>query len=323
MRLSAEQSRKVQTFKGLAILAVVVVHNMPMGLPHVFLRPFMNFCVGLFLFFSGMLSTASRWKPWKRLIKVLIPYILWSLIYTVLQNIHSPGSIPMAFVKSTLLGNSAVIMYYIFLYCELTLLVPLIDRLARSRFRYWGFAVAPLEILLMRTVPMLAGRPFGGYLELIMGISCLGWFSYYYLGYMLGNDLIRVKPSPGKITGLWLLSIPLQMAEGYYYYIQGYENCGTQLKLSALLTGVLFAVMVYNYLRSGRERRVKVLEFLGDHSFGIYFSHLAVRQFLLMVPGYVGHVSWPVAGIVNIAATALLVLAARKILGKYSRYLAF
>lgn len=59
MKLTAQQSNKVQILRGLAIIAVVFIHNTPDGLAQVYCRPFFNFSVGLFLFLSGFLSNAS------------------------------------------------------------------------------------------------------------------------------------------------------------------------------------------------------------------------------------------------------------------------
>lgn len=63
------ESKKIQILRGLAIIAVVFIHNTPGGLAQVFCRPFLNFSVGLFLFLSGMLSDAGRYDPGKRLKK--------------------------------------------------------------------------------------------------------------------------------------------------------------------------------------------------------------------------------------------------------------
>lgn len=51
----------------------------------------------------------------------------------VLFNINTPTLIPFSFLKGLIRGNSASIMYYIFVYCEFTLLMPLVDVLAKSK----------------------------------------------------------------------------------------------------------------------------------------------------------------------------------------------
>ncbi|MDO4515482.1 MAG: acyltransferase [Lachnospiraceae bacterium] len=177
-------SNKIQILRGLAIIAVVFIHNTPFGIPQVVFRPFLNFCVGLFLFLSGMLSDAGRWNPKKRISKVLIPYAIWTLIYVCLSEYKTPLLIPVIFIKRLILGNAVETMYYIFVYCEFTLLIPLIDKLARSKYRYWGFAIAPTEIIVMRLIPMLMGGGFNKYIDAVKSVSCFAWFTYFYLGYI-------------------------------------------------------------------------------------------------------------------------------------------
>ena len=55
MKMSKEKSYKIQMLRGLAIIAVVVIHNIPSELAQVWCRPLVNFAVGLFLFLSGFL----------------------------------------------------------------------------------------------------------------------------------------------------------------------------------------------------------------------------------------------------------------------------
>ena len=58
----------------------------------------------------------------------------------------------MNYIWDLLTGQSSAIMYYIFVYIQFTLLIPLIDRIAKSKFKYWGFIISPLEIIIMRLV---------------------------------------------------------------------------------------------------------------------------------------------------------------------------
>lgn len=322
MKLTTEQSKSIQLLRGLAIIAVVFIHNTPNGLAQVFCRPFLNFSVGLFLFLSGMLSYSSNWNPKKRIIKVLIPYVLWTLIYSVIYNISHPANIPISFFKNVLTGNAAAVMYYVFIYCEFTLLIPFIDRLARSRFKYCGFFIAPIEIVIMRSMPLITGLEMNKYLSMVMSISCLGWFTYFYLGYLLGNKLISIHMASKKIILLWMISILLQFVEGGYYYSLGYGNCGTQLKLTSIISGTLFTLIAYNYVTHGTTKNAKILKLLGDNSFGIYFSHLAVMAVIDHIPVYTRYVPYPITAVITIVLTTICVLLGRRILGKYSRYLA-
>ncbi len=318
MALTKDQSKHIQILRGLAIIAVVVIHNTPIGISQVLIRPFLNFSVGLFLFLSGLLSSRASYKPLKRITKVVVPYIFWTLVYTCMNNLYYLAAVPTAFIKSLVFGNGAAIMYYIFVYCEFTLLIPLIDKLANSKLRYLGFVIAPVEIILMRTLPVVMGYQNNYYVDLIVNVSCLGWFTYFYLGYLIGNKKVSVNYKNSTLIIALVASILLQMGEGYYYFTLGSTNCGSQLKLTSVLTGVVFALLAYKFIYSQKTYSCKPLCTLGDYSFGIYFSHLAVMHVLSMIPGYAGFVAYPINAIVALVASFAMCWLGKKILGKFS-----
>ncbi len=321
-QLSKNKSYKIDVLRGCAILMVVIIHNIPIGLTQVWVRPFVNFSVGTFLFLSGMLSSAERWNPKKRILKIGIPYVIWTFVYVIIGNFRSPASIPVSFVKNLITAGSAAVMYYVFVYCELTLLIPLIDKLARSKYRWFGFLISPIEIIIMRLIPLLIGYEMNKYLRAIIHVSCLGWFIFFYLGYLLGNGLLSVKVSTLRVFLLLIISLVLQILEGYWYYSMGEENCGTILKITAVLSCVLFSFLIYWYLGTESAPAPKIFHFLGGYSFGIFFAHLAVMAILKHVPYYIEYVIFPLNAVVTIASTLLCVVIGRKLLGKYAKYLA-
>ena len=321
-QMTGNKSYKIQILRGLAILAVVLIHNTPIGIAQVWCRPFINFSVGMFLFLSGLLSSMEKWNLKKRILKITIPYIIWTLIYVILGNIKTPENIPWLYFKNLITADSAAVMYFVFVYCEVTFLIPVIDKVARSRYRWVGFVLSPLEIIIMRMIPVITGLEVNRYISLVMHISCLGWLIYYYFGYLLGNGYLKVTVSFSTIFWMWIVAIALQIAEGYWYYSMGELNCGTQLKLSAVLAGLLFVMLGYRYLEVDNVPMPKVLHLLGDYSFGIFFSHLAIMRVLGHFSSY-KQVGYPLNAIIVIALSLLVVMAGRKILGKYAKYLAF
>lgn len=322
MVITKEKSYCIQMLRGLAIIAVVFIHNTPGGAPQVFCRPFMNFSVGLFLFLSGMLSTAEKWKPWKRIKKVLIPYLIWTAIYVILYNYKTPALIPKIFITDLIEGNAAATFYYIFVYIELTLLIPLIGKLAKSKFMYLGFVISPIEIIIMRLIPQIIGYEMNEYIRIAMSISCIGWFSYFYLGYLLGNGIIKVNFSKVKLSVMLCIAFLLQVAEGYWYYLLGNQNCGTQLKLTSVLTGCIVCIIAFRFIESEKFHENKLLYLLGDCSFGIYFSHIAIMYMLSRIPKYGEFIIFPLNAIVTLFTSCVFVMIGKRVLGKYSKYLA-
>ncbi|MBQ1771597.1 MAG: acyltransferase [Clostridia bacterium] len=319
--LTREQSYNIQIARGIAIFAVVSIHHVP-GTGVFIARPFLNFAVGLFLFLSGMLSDAGNRHTGKRILKILIPYVIWSFVYVVRTYFRTPSSILPEYGKALLTGTGSGIMYYVFVYIEFTLLIPLIDRLARSKYRNIGFVIAPLEIILMRLLPMILGVRLPTLIRQIRHVSCLGWFTYFYLGYLLGNGLLKPKIPSGKLFSLWFLSLFLQVVETNLYYLMGNTNSGTQIKLTCLLSGSLFALLMYRMIFSGKAFEITPLKLLGDCSFGIFFAHPAVMMALDHIPGYTKYIVFPADAAVASFVSAFLVFAGGKLLGKAGRFLA-
>ena len=322
MVITESASKKIQLIRGIAIIAVVLIHNTPPGFAQVWCRPFVNFAVGYFLFVSGLLSNRKRWYPLKRIKKVIMPYFIWSFIYVLFYNRENPSQIFRVFIIQLVTGKSAPIMYYIFVYCELTLLIPIIDKLARTRVRWMGFAIAPLEIIVLRLIPILLGLSVNTHLATIMNISCLGWFTYYYLGYLIGNEIITISFPIPRIIVLWGVSIILQIIEGYWYFEMGVSNCGTQLKLTAILSGVLFVLLAYKFIVSSWCPKNVLLNLLGNYSFGIFFIHVLVMELLNMIPCYTEYVSYPINATITVMLSLVAVLVGNKVFGKKRSYIA-
>lgn len=122
---------------------------------------------------------------------------------------------------------------------------------------------------------------------------------------------------------MWVLSIFLQIFEGYWLFSLGNSNCGTQLKLSAILSGTLFIILSFKYIISDKYYYVITLEKLGNISFGVYFSHIAVMSVLHVFPWYVDFARYPMNAIIVLLVSSLFVAAGKKCLGGYAKYIAF
>lgn len=316
-------SAKIQVLRGLAIIAVVFIHTTPEGVAQIVCRPFLNFSVGMFLFLSGMLSDAKKWKPLKRITKILIPYIIWTFLYYLELSHRAHEWIIRDYFRYLLSGGVSAIMYYVFVYCEFTLLIPLINKLANSRFKYLGFIISPLEIICMRLIPMVYGIELNKYTNNIIRLSCLGWFTYFYLGYLLGNSYLSIKAKTRTIVKLWVISVLMEMLEGYVYYSLGSNDCGTQLKLTALLTSSLCCILAFKYIRAELSRVPSLLVTLGNYSFGIFFSHLLIKWFLVLVQGFTDYVLYPFNSILLLLLSLLVVMVGHKIFGRFAKYVAF
>ncbi len=330
-KMTELQSWRIQVLRGLAIAAVVFLHCTPAGIMQVYVRPLVNFSVGTFIFLSGLLSSKENWHPGKRILRVLIPYVIWTVIFTVQLFEGDLSELPGLIGWNLLTGKSDGIMYFIFVYCEFTLLIPLIDVMARSKLSWLGFLITPLEIIFMRTLPIVKGIEFSDNMQILITISCLGWFTYFYLGYMLGNGIIKVRMPDPLLAILIPVTLVLQGLEAYWQFSLGVRNCGTQMKVSAVLSGALICAAFYKwYIEKAGEKKInntnyagKFLKILGDCSFGVYFVHIFFKRILFGMEGFKEAVPFPLNGAVILILSFAFALAARKILGRAAKYLAF
>ncbi len=310
-------NKKIQILRALCICAVVMIHSNAGGYLGVLTRPFLNFAVAMFLFISGYLTKTEipsiRKFYGKRILRVIIPYIIWSVIFTVAYRSFD------SFFINFLTANCNSIYYYIFVYIQFVLLTPLIIKLAKSKFAYLGYFITPISIIIIRYLLPLAnislGFPFPGR-------NFLVWFIYYYLGIIFGNKICTCNISYGKVFAIYIGALIISEIEGFVWYKLGnYDMATTPIRLTSILTSVSAILIAYKFLRDDKvcliENNIftKALLFLGDCSFGIYLSHMLILFILRHIPGY-EYLFFPLTSIFTTIISALCVFLGKKILGK-------
>lgn len=291
--MSKEESYKIQILRGTSILAVILIHTIPSdyGLITLFFRPFLNFAVPSFIFYSGYLTkfpienTCSFFQ--KRIIKNLFPYIIWSIIYLICSRQFNIISV----VKSLILGSSAGHMYYIIVYLQFVILTPLIGMLMKSKFKWIGWLISPLYYILFLYPSRYFNLNINSTLFYIIDLTCLKWFTFYYLGLQLrNNNLVSTKHfNKNKCIIIYLLATLLQTPEEYYMLSKGISNIGTQSKLLVLIASSMFCLLSYIFIKEGKvncQSNRNILKIFGDYSSGIYFCHLIMIYLLPHIPGY-------------------------------------
>ena len=256
-----------------------MIHTTPAGEWQIFCKPFINFAVATFIFLSGYLTKADNdnWLAFyrRRITRVLVPYFIWTVIYSI-QDIQSEGL--SVLVKNLLCANATTTLYYIFVYIQFVLLTPLMGKLAKSRFRHLGWIIAPLSVVLFKYIPAFGDIHLGKHVELLWSDACLGWFTFYYLGLILGNKLLSPKFNLINLVIIYCVSLLLQMGEGYLWFTVDPAGCGSQLKLTSILSSSIFMLIIYSVLSSNHGTKCRLLSTIGDYSFGIYLVHMMILK---------------------------------------------
>ena len=309
-------NRHIQMFRAIAIIAVVMIHTTPAGQWQVFCKPFINFAVATFIFLSGYLTKVDNenWLKFyiRRITRVLVPYIIWTVIYSI-PDIRSSG--PSALVKNLLCANATTTLYYIFVYIQFVLLTPLLGKLAKSPYRHLGWLIAPLSVILFKYIPVFGDIQLGKHIELFWNDACLGWFTFYYLGLILGNRTIDRQFNIRNLAVLYCASLLLQMAEGYLWFTVDPAGCGSQLKLTSILSSSIFMLIIYSVLSSNHGTKCRLLSTIGDYSFGIYLVHMMILKALEPMALY-SAIPYPVTSLIILIISFIFCYICTAVTGK-------
>lgn len=318
-----KSNRKIQIIRGISICAVVMIHSNVSGIGAVLDRPFLNFCVAMFIFLSGYLtripvqSVKLLYK--RRILKVLIPYVFWTFLYAAENT--DVLEIPILLITA----NAAAPLYYISVYIQLVLLTPLAVILLYSSHSWIGWLLTPVSLLILRYGGIFIHIPLGPF---SISQLFLPWFIYYYLGLALGNH--RVSCSLGYKTSLFVYfcAIILSEIEGILWFRYGnFDMSTTQIRITSMITSVAAILLVYRYLEDrnipfSNHFGTKMIAKVGDYSFGIYFCHIAIMKILSYLPGYQS-ILFPMNSFLILLVSVLFIWLIKRILGKYSFIIGF
>lgn len=293
-----------------------MIHTTPAGEMQVICKPFINFAVATFVFLSGYLTKADNdnWLAFyrRRITRVLVPYFIWTVIYSI-QDIHSEGL--SVLVKNLLCANATTTLYYIFVYIQFVLLTPLMGKLAKSPYRHLGWLIAPLSVILFKYIPVFGDIQLGKHIELFWNDACLGWFTFYYLGLILGNKLLSPKFNLRNMVFLYCVSLLLQMGEGYLWFTVDPAGCGSQLKLTSILSSSIFMLIIYSVLSSNHGTKCRLLSTIGDYSFGIYLVHMMILKALEPMALY-SAIPYPVTSLIILIISFIFCYICTAVTGK-------
>ena len=321
-----KRNPRVQVLRGIAIIAVVLIHTCPTGIEQVFVRPFLNFAVAIFLFLSGYLTDISRINTKvfykKRITRVLVPYFIWSVIYTTLGMIGRGDFDIWKYLQNILLGGGAATMYYIPVYIQFVLLTPVMGRLLRKRMWWVGLLISPISYIYIYLV-LFRIIPGDDIVASLWHVCCLGWFTFYYFGLFLGNKFKKRRLNLNRLIELYVITILLQMVEGYGWYMLGSTSGGTQLKLSSLFSSLVFIMISYYYVNNERYRKCsRLLIVIGDYSFGIYLAHLMILEIISRLFPFWESIPFVVNSLIVLALTlSFVVIGSRVFGGKMGKWL--
>ena len=104
------------------------------------------------------------------------------------------------------------------------------------------------------------------------------------LAHMAGNSMLLI--SLRTLTVLFVLSVLVQIAEGYGWHLYGEVESGSTYKLTSQVSNILGLLIIYEVIERGWDVKSRLLRQIGDFAFGIYFCHIMVMLGLMLIPFY-------------------------------------
>lgn len=272
--------------------------------------------VPAFIFLSGYLTNPDK-GDWAetcrhRIVKVLVPYVVWTVIYTL----RSHGTW-LKLADNLVLARACAPMYFVLVYIQLMLITPWLMKIARSKYKWVVWTIAPAYLLLLYGLELAFGIVIPKPVALVMRVLVIAYIPYYYLGLLLGNNLLRVRTRTIYLVVAAMVLQLLCIAENFaigHFGLQSY--CSTP-QLSSIPLNLTISLLAHRYITSQREAKpMKLIVTIGDLSFGIYLTHIFFMQLISTYSPIWFDTPRAVNGILIIAVTTAFVWLLRKLSGK-------
>lgn len=269
-----------QMIRGICILAVIMIHCPQGGVAWLGIRQVVDFPVALFVFMAGLfvnpIKVSSHWLK-KRVGRLLLPFLVWSSVYSIKRAIFDSANLKMLFYDF-IIGKSITPLYFILVLLQLTLLTPyLVDR------KKGMYLITPIYLVYIYAYNISTGS-----MPLLYETLFPTWVFFY----LLGMDVREGKYRDFAVKG-WMIGLALLVSFGEVYLMLKW-GCSigfvsSQIKLSSFIYATLIALWLSQHYQ---ETESNVLSTIGDCSFGIYFSHILVMWIVSKVLSMVGVDTW-------------------------------
>jgi len=285
--------RAIDALRTVSIAAVLLIHTTTKVLEithydlitHSFtllLNQLARFAVPLFILISGFVLElnydyhASYWAYLKkRVSRILIPYLFWSLIYYFLIYTQNHDNL----VSVLLTGSASYQLYFIPTLCIFYLLFPLLHKAYKFIARIPVLALLGItQILLMNQDYFVKQYSFPDPVRIFI----LSYF-FFITGMVAGKNKDKIIETVGKIKYALIILIPYLIyyifEEGKTRYFKTYsiEAFYSQWRPSVLIyTLVLGAILFYAFDKS--RLRFQIVEWLSKLSFLVFFIHVIILE---------------------------------------------
>lgn len=252
----------------------------------------------------------------------MIPYILWSVFYSATSSDTKLN--PLSIALYLISGRASEQLYYVIVLVELTLLTPL---LVKSHDR------CKLSIVILSITPcyllLCSGYRYATGAELTwMGRDFCAWVMFYYFG-MLVKRYGWICRKSAYLLVAYLFALAISITEGFIvnFKLGMFSMAIGQLNVTTMIYSLTVIALIMNNrndqcnevinkiykknktaLKKLGQSVVKMLVYIGDISFGIFFCHTFVLRCVSFVMRHLGFMEYFPLPLIQIAQFSLTLM---------------
>ncbi|MBU5427405.1 acyltransferase [Tissierella pigra] len=311
-----KQIEELYYIRAIAALGILIIHGtgvfavnstfnskaMYLG---IFFNQFFRFGSPVFMMISGLVlfyNYRSREEfnvkkfYTKKVLYILIPYIIWSSIYFLYRCYisgisFSINQIPILF-KEIIFGTAFPHLYFIVLIFQFYIILPLLIRYLTKPMQENPIKLFFITFILQAMI-LIYGRYFKnyntagivGYFNLYYWKSIFGWFFYFIAGGILGLNYEKIENYIERnIKLLFIVYIGVMcvyVGQVYYnIFLNGgrdyYDNFGSIRPETMIYT--LATMPILMWVTKRMVGKFNIIKTFGTYSLGIYFAHPIVLE---------------------------------------------
>ncbi|WP_272700660.1 acyltransferase [Desulfovibrio sp. Fe33] len=292
-----EREVNFDILRSLAIMAVIAIHSTYSGWQWygdlggswnyyftLIIKQFYCFAVPSFFFMSGYFFSSKMGNDWKketehivkRMERILVPYLVWSVI--VFFIVKGKKNI-VIFLNDLLSGKVVGAYYYIIVLAIFTLLSPLLVRLKDKSYGLMlVLLINTINIVVVYFYRIKLGHNFNWWYA---AFPFTTWISFYYFGilYRYGKVprfILNIQPKKAMAIVLAMLFLSLFEAFALVSLWGQYSGAASSSKFSSFLYS--FSIIIFFIsIRKLDLWFPYILKVISSYSFGIYLIHEIIR----------------------------------------------
>ncbi|MGB6084283.1 acyltransferase [Moheibacter sp.] len=273
-----ERIKYYDSLRGIAIIAVVFIHclsyqdSSTLELSVLF-RQVINFAVPLFLAISGFFivdKSVENRKDYfnflkKQIPRVYIPYLVWSLIFLVVNVFIFNSDSLFGMLKKIIVFQSVPIFYYVALIIQYYILFPVF----KLNIKKWIWISIILSLSAAVTTFALKAKFNMTFPLIIYAGNFLTWMMFFVLGMYLKKHKIQFNKN--LLTLLIIVFLGLSYYEVYFQnnLISNIREAVTAVKITSFIYSALIIIFLLNY-----QRKWTIFSDLGKVSYAVFLMHI-------------------------------------------------